>query len=364
LKANHIFIALLSLEILIVPWVFASSKQTYLYTYTLTYNFQNRGDISTEISLEDVIVPRFMNTTWQIVYLKESTDPYTTTDIDKDGNQGLLINIERDLAPGEETGFTVVYHIESKERSIPSINRDDAEGIDKIPNRLIQEYTNPTETFMADNLEISSLSRRLTEGEETVLGKTLALMEYLIETTEYETFEYPLYPNQTLITGKGDCDDQSILLISMLRSLGVPAYLQVGIVIHPNIKETGTNWDGHFKNIKEGVGWHGWAMIFIPPWGWVPVDLVMAEGDDLLEIIKKAPQYQPNLILAGNISDQLYIGETLKTMDRIVASSIYISITDKGKKVYSNSFGNQTWLLFGLGLGVTAAIMLMFCSKD
>jgi hypothetical protein len=294
----------------------------------------------------------------------ESTDPYLITDIDEDGNQGLVINIERDLAAGEETGFTVVYYIESKEMPVPSLNLDAAEGMDKIPNKLIQEFTNPSETFTTEHLEISSLSRRLTEGEETVLGKTLVLLEHVIEGTEYFNFEYPIYPNQTLTEGKGDCDDQSILLISMLRSIGIPAYLQVGIVFLPNTKDTGIYWDGHLKNIQEGVGWHGWAMIFIPPWSWVPVDLTMAQGDDLLEIMRKAPKYQPNLISAINISNQSYIGETLETMDRIIASSLYVSLTDKGERIYSNSSGNQTWLITSLGLAITVAIILMFYSKD
>ena len=34
-------------------------------------------------------------------------------------------------------------------------------------------------------------------------------------------FEYPLYPLETLVDGKGDCEDTTILYVSLLRAQGI-----------------------------------------------------------------------------------------------------------------------------------------------
>ena len=41
----------------------------------------------------------------------------------------------------------------------------------------------------------------------------------------------------------------------------------------PNIMLKETYWEDHLNISYNNVGWHGWAMVYIPPWGWLPVDL-------------------------------------------------------------------------------------------
>ncbi|MBD3205102.1 hypothetical protein GF319_02010 [Candidatus Bathyarchaeota archaeon] len=347
-----------------VPASLTTAQQKTIYSYSLSYRFENRGNEPINIVEEDLMVPRFMNTSHQTLYIEESTHSYTTTEMDIDGNYAILIDLDRELLPGEIDDFTITYRIESSGLSKPDFNLDEAEESDAIPDEFILDYTSPSETFMVDDEEIRKLSRSIVEGEETVLGKTLALLEYVIEETEYINFEYPLYPNQTLSGGQGDCDDQSILLISMLRSLGIPAYLQVGIVIMPSIKGSETNWEGHLTNNQDGVGWHGWAMVYIPPWGWVPVDLTLGQRDNPINLLKNAPEYSANIVTALNVSEQAYIGETLKTRDRIVDSELYITLTDKANRVSGNGLNNQSWLMLGLGGTTLVAIVLMFYFRD
>jgi hypothetical protein len=184
------------------------------------------------------------------------------------------------------------------------------------------------------------------------------MLAWFRDNTTYCNYEVPIYPTKTLEDGLGDCDDQSILFISMCRSLGIPAYLQVGILIHNRIGDSKTSWDGHLTNIQDGVGWHGWAMIYIPPWGWVPVDLTLTQSEEVIDILRKSPEYDSNIITALNISKQPYIGKTLSTRDRIINSTLFITVIDEAYLVNNTPI----WVnygIIGIGLGVFISIILL-----
>jgi transglutaminase-like putative cysteine protease len=363
LKTNRIIISIIIITLTASSFL-DKNHQDIRYSYSLSYKFENRGTNQILIDQEDLIIPTFINNTYQTVSIVEKTHPYTIIIADEDKNQAILIKIERELEVEEKVSFEVEYKIKSSNKPIPDFNHKDAVGEDQIPINLVFEYTSPTETFLSDNQEIKKLSASLTEGKETVLEKTLTVLEYIINETEYHNFEHPLYPNQTIIEERGDCDDQSILLITMLRSLKIPSYLQIGLLIHPNIKESKTMWEGHVTSIKEGVGWHGWAMVYIPPWGWVPVDPTMTQSNNALDVLRNAPQYDTNIIQAFNVSDQPYIGDTLSTKQRIINSSLYISIIDNATQVYNNDYRNRVWITIGLGIALITAIIMMFHFRD
>jgi transglutaminase-like putative cysteine protease len=84
---------------------------------------------------------------------------------------------------------------------------------------------------------------------------------------------------------RGDCDDLSLLFISMCRSQCIPAYLQADVVFSDSIRIDKTDWNGHYHYVFEGAGWHAWVMVYIPPWGWLPVDLTMLGGMNPVETI-------------------------------------------------------------------------------
>jgi transglutaminase-like putative cysteine protease len=72
--------------------------------------------------------------------------------------------------------------------------------------------------------------------------------------------EYSTIPDisaYTLHAGHGDCGEQTLLLITLMRMNGIPARWQSGW--------TFTN--GKYDDI------HDWAEIYLAPYGWVPVDV-------------------------------------------------------------------------------------------
>lgn len=357
LKKRSILLAVL-ITGLLVPTI--SGQEPTQFVYTLSYRFENRGDSDYQLSEEDVSIPLFMNTYRQTVKLEEVDSDYSRKIIDVDGNSGAVVGVNRLLAPGQEISFSAVYKIYSSERSIPDFNVQDALGFDSIPIELIEEYTISTETFPRDDPLFYNVSTMIIDYDDSVLEAVSKLIEYIMEEITYNNFEVPQYPDKTLESNLGDCDDQSILLITMARSLNIPAYLQVGIYIHPSINDRDTSWEDHLINEAKGVGWHGWAMIYIPPWGWIPIDLTLTSAKSGLELIRKAPEYGVNIIPAFNVSRQSYIGETLQTRDRILQSEIYVTIKDEAKILYSADNPFQNYVLIGLGMSLLLAIGLMF----
>ena len=356
---NRRFIILLVATLLLAQPAHASAAR---YEYTLSYVLENRGSGPLELLEEDVAVPLFMNTSWQTVRVKEASVTYTVKDMDVDGGRGAVMGVSKTLSPGESASFTVTFTIESTGRAVPGFDPSEAGLASDIPSGLVDAYSVATETFQSDDPVIASRARDVVGDADTVLKSLDLLIEYVTGETTYYNFEVPRYPNTTLSEGLGDCDDQSILLVSMLRSLGVPAYLQVGIYIHPSIDDDQTSWQGHLTNTCRGVGWHGWAMVYVPPWGWVPVDLTLTTSKDGLELLTKAPEYSGSVIAAYDVSRQPYIGDAHKTRARIIGSDVYVTVTDEAAEVYGGGLGGEAFLVAGLGIAVAAALVLMFVS--
>jgi hypothetical protein len=343
---------------LILPLAKAVDFATY--TYELIYKFENKGNEDLLLLQEDYTLPLFINNSWQTVTILNKSHDFERKLIDQDGNIGAIMNIDKTLTSGETLLINIEYKIESTSREKPSYNLDEADGFDEIPPKLVSEYTSNTETFPRDDQTIIDIATTAAKGDTTVLGTVANLLDYVTKNTTYFNFETPRYPLDTIGDSLGDCDDQSILLISLSRSLDIPAYLKVGIIIDPNIVDSGISWEGHLDNDAYGIGWHGWAMIFIPPWGWVPVDLTLVEESSGLEYILNAPEYDVNIIEVLDVSDQAYIGDTVATRERIIQSSLHVSITNAADQVFSRGLRTETVILVSLGALLTGAIFLMF----
>ena len=106
-------------------------------------------------------------------------------------------------------------------------------------------------------------------------------------------------------------------------------------------------------------------MMYIPPWGWVPVDLTLASANTGLELLQKAPEYGSNVVKCFDVNLQPYVGDAISTRNRIMNSTIYVTLTDKAELVNSyDSFriGSDSIMIAGLGIAVAGAIVLMFIS--
>ncbi len=79
----------------------------------------------------------------------------------------------------------------------------------------------------------------------------------------------------TLHAGHGDCGQQTLLLMTLLRLNGIPTRWQSGWVY-----ADATLGDAGYNNM------HDWAQIYLPPYGWMPMDVTfgrLKSGDPQID---------------------------------------------------------------------------------
>jgi len=254
---------------------------------------------------------------------------------------------------GETYTIHATYKIESTQRTPPSINKQEAETSEEIAVKLLQ-YTLSNSLYPSDNAEITELTSRLTADEETVYGKVLALIDWFDENSSYMVTETPKPPEYTIRDPRGDCDDLSLLFITMCRSQGIPAYLQAGLVLSESMTIDETDWEGHYHYVFDGAGWHAWAMVYIPPWGWLPVDLTMLGGMSPSEPITEAYYWRENTIIAWNITSHDYVMDEVNQRDTLIASDVVFTQVDR---LVVEEKEEKPYLLYGI---VIAVVVLAF----
>ncbi len=354
---SKLLAALFSLFLLAGTLPHAISAERDQFIFRSTYTFENRGNATYALTEKDATLSLFMNNRWQTITTRNASHGILEETTDQDGNELAVIDLPSEISAGETLIFSIEFIVSSEDISRPEIDPADAGSVDEIPADLVEEYTSQSETFTWNN-DLESLASELTSEEDTVLETVTHLIDWIMANITYCNFDTPLYPYETLGDLQGDCDDQAILLISMLRSLGIPSLLQVGVVFSESIDSEKSSWEGHLSFRQDGVGWHGWAMVYVPPWGWLPIDLTLTAATDSLELIRQAPEYESSVVPAFNVSRQPYIGDSRSSREQLLASDLYITVSE----IYiedSNDTSLPYYVYIGIGLATGAAVVVV-----
>ncbi len=166
--------------------------------------------------------------------------------------------------------FRIKYAIYT-ESAIWSMDSSDSGSVnDYFPewSGLVDKYGNKSRDewkILPSNPQISVLSDQLTKDKVTVYDKFKAIFDYMNDNFEYETARQgePKLCTQTLNDKFGDCDDQSVLFISLARAAGLPCKLEFGALYNQQQDE----WGGH-----------AWIKVYIPLYTgelyWYNIDIV------------------------------------------------------------------------------------------
>ena len=127
------------------------------------------------------------------------------------------------------------------------------ENVDGKPEDRDRDGVPDSYKIEPSNAEIYSKAKEVVGNETNVYNMAYRLYRFM---TRDGDFSYALgrqgTPSRAIDTfrsRRGDCDDQSILFISMLRSLGIPAWLEIGLLYDQPKNE----WFGH-----------AWTNVYIP----------------------------------------------------------------------------------------------------
>jgi len=287
-------------------------ERTFILRVTVTY--ENRGADIWNLTEEDYTIWLFGNNSWQTAYLMDHSLPVKSFRTDADGNYIAVLDPQiNQLFPNTTWSYDVEYRIITKTRAISDIDERFSLNLTDIPETSREETRKAEGPWQVNDPEIVNLARKIVGNETKVLTMIKKFVKWINSNIRYNTRDIPRYPNETLKERLGDCDDQANLLITFLRIYGVPAYLQMGCIYLPAKKANETSWDGHLTTILSRIGWHGWAMVYVPPWGWLPVDLTYAPGisTDPLNAIKNSAITLQETVQYLNITKTDYISSSV-----------------------------------------------------
>ncbi|MCS7386833.1 MAG: transglutaminase family protein [archaeon GB-1867-005] len=161
--------------------------------------------------------------------------------------------------------------------TVPSLS--DYASKDNIPKELIEKYVKePDEAIKSIESELDSYLKKHNVNMNNVIEVVYWTAKYIMENFEYEPKGKPRLLGEVIATRKGDCDDLSELFINLMWKYGIPAQLErVGIYLSGEYTEIPL---GISKIIYRNVAYHGYGIVYIPGWGWIPVDITFNEADN------------------------------------------------------------------------------------
>jgi hypothetical protein len=328
---DYLLILILLITLLIVGFPHLMYKGTFEKIFILRSEvvYENRDEQAIwNFSENDRAIGLFMNNSWQTAILISTSHPIEKFDYDSNGNRIAIINFTKiSIGLGERIRYNSTFKFMFKQRSLPEISEDKSGVLDDIPEDLRRTYCEPTILWQSNNSIFREIALEIAGDEMRVLSILKKLIRWIKLNIIYESSEIPRYPNETLYMRAGDCDDQANLLITLCRSLGIPAYLQVGCIYISHYNQNLTYWSGHLFIRQKRVGWHGWAMVYIPPWGWLPVDLTYVSGNlsvEPLDAVKEAAVMKRYTFQYMNITRSDYVAETRTFKEFIEAYKFYV----------------------------------------
>jgi len=162
-------------------------------------------------------------------------------------------------APADTAGNTFAYEAEFTACGA-YVSPDQILADIKDYDKTSPDYNRYTAFDNPHIIRLDSLAKVIV-GDETNPYKCSELVyDYIIQrfpwagAREYSTI--PCLPQYVLDEGHGDCGQVSLLYISLMRTLGIPARWESGWMLHPGEKNL-----------------HDWAEVYFEGVGWVPVDV-------------------------------------------------------------------------------------------
>ncbi len=210
------------------------------------------------------------------------------------------------------TSFTELFSEAGSWNDIPRIDKK------YVEKTVMWNYSNPLIKLLVKYIE--------RQGREKPLTAVLSAIKWLDYNIEYKTRLPPRQPWEVVLEGAGDCDDQSNLLITILRSMGIPSYLEVGMVwVNNSFNMTNTEANGHITYTFIGGGAHGWVAAYIPPWGWVRIDMTVSLGRGI-DHIKYAAYYITPIVVIANVTKGDYATSSAHFTEGIEEKDLYYRV--------------------------------------
>lgn len=279
--------------------VAAPHRVTINFTLTVPYNELLAGDTIRAWMPFPLETPRQSN----ILLESASQDDYYISSGNPDESVHRTMYMSAPMGrDGKDVTFSYTFSYDAAAQYFsPEYILANMKEYDKS-SELYRKFTAPEGRHIVDMKELALEI----VGDETNPYRQSELVQDYINSRypwagarEYSTLE--CIPTYVVEHGYGDCGQVSLLYISLMRSLGVPARWESGWMLHPGEKN-----------------YHDWAEVYFEGVGWVPVDTsfgrLTADPDE--RVVKFHSTGQDNYRFASNCG----IGGVLSPAKKFVRS--------------------------------------------
>ena len=255
------------------------TKIQYVISYGYRINITGQGNFEIEYNCD---LPEVL------IGTVSSINPLTSgyTQVTLANNDMIRWAIEDNGEHSYELGVMAI--VEAQSYLYPNINSENAESLTDIktnyPN-IFNQYTriqsvNNTVYIDANNSGIKAIAENILDekggGSSFTLAKELFL--WLKSNIDYQVHNDARgvqTADETFKTKKGDCDDISVLYLSLCRSVELPARLIRGFLVEEN------------NDAATSVA-HAWVEVFLGGNigfdGWLPVECACSSDDQCIQI--------------------------------------------------------------------------------
>ncbi len=143
---------------------------------------------------------------------------------------------------------------------------NDQYPIENITDGDILQYLQPSKYVFIDDYEIENLAKQMSEGLNLNIQAVDLVFKWVKENIDYNPDHKIMYADAVLLNREGNKEGILHLILSLLRSLGVPSRACIGYAfeVNPQI-------DNKIDIRYEG-GYSSYIEVYFPSLGWVPFD--------------------------------------------------------------------------------------------
>jgi transglutaminase-like putative cysteine protease len=238
------------------------TSPTY-YKVTMIEHFVNDGsETSRNITFDTTM---FTYSQWQFAAFAGANLPLKAMYVDEENNWRGIFDVG-DLQPGQSKDLNIEL-IYTENIYTPNISENDVGTIADMPAGLFP-YLEAREYWEVNNPNIQQRADQIVGTETNAYEVARLIVEDVSGYVTYEVTPQRKGALATLLSGRGDCDCYSDLVIALSRAVGLPARIDLG-------------W-GYQENL---IG-HAWVEFYLPGKGWQPADPTWAKtsGDYLFKL--------------------------------------------------------------------------------